>query len=276
MKIAVATCLNLPEFDPDEQLTLGAFRDRGHDVELVAWDDPSADFGAFDVTVIRSTWNYPYEPVAFAEWVQTAASVSKLLNPADVVLGNMHKRYLLELAAQGLPVVPTQIFRADAFEPSMLSERSVIKPAIGAGSWDTKSFRVEETDAALSWLRTMAGAREFLIQPYFDSVHSVGEQSIVVIGGEPTHTVTKRPRFAGQDESVEGPFPVSPEFDASARKALERFGTRLAYARLDLMQSPDGVWSISELELIEPSLFLLQNPAAAERLADIVETALAI
>jgi hypothetical protein len=45
---------------------------------------------------------------------------------------------------------------------------------------------------------------------------------------------------------------------------------RLLYARIDLIPGPDGVPTLIELELTEPSLFLRYAPEAAERLADAV------
>ena len=40
----------------------------------------------------------------------------------------------------------------------------------------------------------------------------------------------------------------------------------LTYARLDLIEGDDGRALVSELELIEPSLFLLQYPPALARM----------
>ena len=42
----------------------------------------------------------------------------------------------------------------------------------------------------------------------------------------------------------------------------------LLYARLDLVAGPDGQLLISEFELLEPSLFLVQHPPALARLVD--------
>ena len=38
--VALVTCLELPEPDPDEELLLGALRKAGMHAELLAWDDP--------------------------------------------------------------------------------------------------------------------------------------------------------------------------------------------------------------------------------------------
>jgi hypothetical protein len=49
-------------------------------------------------------------------------------------------------------------------------------------------------------------------------------------------------------------------------RVLARY-PRLAYARVDVARDERGAPMIMELELIEPSLFLRQNPRALERLA---------
>ena len=48
-----------------------------------------------------------------------------------------------------------------------------------------------------------------------------------------------------------------------------RLGADLSYARVDLM-TYDGRWVISELELIEPGLYLDVIPANADAFADLV------
>ncbi len=65
---------------------------------------PAVDWGSYDLVVIRSTWDYAPRRDDFAAW---AASVPRLANPADVVAWNTDKTYLRELAAAGVPVVPT-------------------------------------------------------------------------------------------------------------------------------------------------------------------------
>ena len=55
--------------------------------------------------------------------------------------------------------------------------------------------------------------------------------------------------------------------------AAERWGADLTYARVDMMVW-DGSWAVSELELIEPGLYLDVDPANAGRFADLVRSLL--
>ena len=93
---------------------------------MLAWDDPQADPAAYDLCVLRSTWNYAQRYDDFLAWVD---SVPRLLNPAAIVRWNSHKSYL-----RGLPVetVPTSFRRESPWEDV------VVKPAVGAGSWRVK------------------------------------------------------------------------------------------------------------------------------------------
>lgn len=260
MKIALATCLELPEPDHDEAITLEAFRRAGHEVVMLPWDGPEIDASIFDAVVIRSTWDYPERPNEFSEWVRKTADQTLLLNPADMVLENVDKRYLMRLAASGIAVVPTR-FVAPEETLGTLDAPFVLKPSVGAGSMDTRCFGAGEQALAQEWLSDTAQGRTFMLQPYLTSVETVGEQSVVVIGGVPTHRIRKRPRFLNDDESVDGPYGVEGEFADLASKTLAHYGPAL-YARVDLMQADDGGWLVSEVELIEPSLFFKQNPDA--------------
>ncbi len=266
MKIALATCLELPEPDHDEAITFEAFRQAGHEVEMLAWDGPDSDASRFDAVVIRSTWDYPVRPDDFGEWVRRTAGQTLLLNPAGMVLENLDKRYLNRLAASGIDVVPTR-FVSPGEPIGPIDAPFVLKPSVGAGSMDTRCFGVGELLEAQNWLEAIAQGRTFMLQPYMDSVETVGEQSIVVIGGVPTHRIRKRPRFLEDDESVDGPFPVSAEFASVAADALAPYGPTL----VDVMQADDGRWLVSEVELVEPSLFFKQNPAALDPFVKAVE-----
>jgi hypothetical protein len=98
------------------------------------------------------------------------------------------------------------------------------------------------------------------------SVVQTGERALVWIDGEFTHQVVKRPRYHGEDEQVsEAMKPDEPDLHIAA-KALACAKSDLLYARVDLIDGDQGEPLVSELELIEPSLFLLQHAPALDRL----------
>lgn len=319
MRIAIVTCVNLPEPDPDQPALLAALRAARFDAEVVAWDDPVRSMTGFDACLIRSTWNYYREIDAFSRWIDAAAARTRLFNPAAVFHWNKHKGYLRELERHGAAIVPTEFVAGGprresgaagsararqasgaagyesgrpaaaapaggspaAGEPGSelkrLAERRgwseiVIKPAISAGSFRTHRFARDRWPEAQQTLDELTAERDAMIQPFLEGVGTRGERSLVWIDGEFTHAIHKHPRFIGQEERV-----ALAEFDTPLREAGARvmaavgrvcaFSPRdLLYARIDLMPGSSGEWLLSELEVIEPSLFLLEHPPALEHL----------
>lgn len=266
MKIAWVTCAELPEPDVDEVLGLAAFQRAGHEIEPVAWDR-AADWSVFECAVIRSTWNYPWAEAEFRAWVDQVDAATRLLNPAEAVLWNLDKTYLFELEARGIPIVPTQMTIDAAWK------RFVVKPTVSAGSWKTRVFRQEERAEAEAFAKELEPTHRAMFQPFMESVETGGERSLIWIGGEFTHAIRKNPRFDGQDESVSAAYRPSREERQFAKRVISAAPDDLVYARVDVMRDADGELCLSELELIEPSLFLKQFPAALEQLVEAVTSA---
>jgi glutathione synthase/RimK-type ligase-like ATP-grasp enzyme len=271
MRIALATCLRPPEPDPDEALVLSALRSEGVQAQVLAWDDPHADFGAWDLVVLRSTWNYHEDVDAFLAWADRTSRVTRLRNGADVIRWNAKKSYLRELAARGVAVVPTEFvaqgetLELEALLASRGWDRVVIKPVVSAGSFRTASFTLGESREAARFLEGLVRDRDAMIQPYMSAVETYGERSLVFVDGELTHAVRKSPRLAGAAESVSGAVAASAEERAFAERVLAASGAQgLLYARVDTIKDGDTL-RVMELELVEPSLFLVQSPHALAR-----------
>lgn len=267
MQLRIATCLTLPEPDPDREPLDAALARAGVDFAWLAWDDPAVDWDAPVPTILRSTWNYALDRDAFLAWCERVARAAPLWNPPDVVRANTHKRYLVELAARGVPTVPTILVERGA-APDLAplgGGRVVVKPAIGAGSLDARVFEASERDAALAHARRLGARVEVLVQPYLASVEAYGERSLVWIDGELTHAIRKEPRFAGHDERVTGPHPIADDERAVALAALAPCADRILYGRVDLARDAAGQPVVMELELAEPSLFFARQPGSADR-----------
>lgn len=267
MKLRVATCLTLPEIDVDAAPLAAALAAANIDATLVAWDDPTADWDAPIPTILRSTWNYALDVTGFLAWLDRAARAAPLWNPPDIVRGNVHKRYLLELAARGVPVVPTTLVeRGGTADVARVADKIVIKPEVGAGSLNTRVFHLPaERAAAQAHLASITTHGAALVQPYLASVDDYGERSLVWIDGALSHAIRKAPRFAGDDEAITGPFPIADEERAVAERALAPIADRILYGRVDLARDAAGQPVVMELELVEPSLFFARGPGSAER-----------
>ena len=279
MKLHIATCKPLPEPDVDEDLLLEALAGVGVDACMVPWRDESA-FAPAVPTLIRSTWDYIHHVAEFSAWVERR-SAAPLWNPASVVRGNLHKEYLLDLAKQGVPVTPTVLVTRGS-ERSLLDiamttgwRELVVKPAVGAGSFETHRVRVADEIDEYDYRRLLT-ERDLLVQRYLPSVEDHGERALVWIAGEFTHAVRKSPRFAGGSESVSAAMGISAAERKLGEAIIATLPADLLYARVDLAPNEHGEPVLMELELVEPSLFLLQEPRALRRLANAIRDRLAV
>jgi hypothetical protein len=277
--VALVTCAELPDLDPDDRLLLGPLADRGATVAAAIWDDPAVDWAAFDLVVLRSPWDYARRRDEFVAW---AATVPRLANPADVVAWNTDKRYLRELAAAGVPVVPTSWVEPGGDWSPPSGGEWVIKPAVSAGSKDTGRYDADDPEhralAAAHVARLQAAGRLVMVQPYLPAVDTYGETAVLYLGGAYSHSIRKGPLLRGPDlgeaglykeEAITARLPTPAELMVAdlALAAVPGGADRLLYARVDLIPGPGGEPLLVEFELTEPSLFLGTAPGAAERLS---------
>ncbi len=284
--VALVTCAELADLDPDDRLLLDPLARQGIHVTAAVWDDPGVDWASFDLVVLRSTWDYARRRDDFVAW---AAAVPTLVNPADVVAWNTDKRYLRELAAAGVPVVPTSwVEPGDFWSP--LDGEWVIKPAVSAGSIDTGRYDLADSahrDLAKAHVaRLQAAHRLVMIQPYLPAVDSYGETAVLYLDGAYSHSIRKGPLLVGPDigeaglykeETISARLPTPAELKvAEAALAVVPGGAdRLLYARIDMIPGLDGEPLLVELELTEPSLFLGTAPGAADRMSTAITQRLA-
>jgi glutathione synthase/RimK-type ligase-like ATP-grasp enzyme len=284
--IVWATCAELPDGDEDDHRALPALEALGVAVRYQVWDDPAADWSL--PTVLRSTWDYTTRREEFLAW---AARVPVLWNPAEVLAWNTDKSYLDDLAAAGLPVVPSTTLRAGqedrvaavVAEALRRSGTVVVKPTVSAGSKDTR--RHGDADEAVAHAADLLRAgRAVLVQPYLEAVDTDGETGVVVLDGEVSHAFRKGQLLHADAAATGGLYAVE---DIRARQATtaqlglaervtgwlaDRFPAHapLLYARVDLVPGPDGAPVLLELELAEPSLWLVADPDAPGRLAQVL------
>jgi glutathione synthase/RimK-type ligase-like ATP-grasp enzyme len=276
----------MPTGDGDDLPLAKALAELGFEVSMVPWDQPGVDWAQFDATVIRATWDYTIRREEFLAWV---ASVPRLYNPEPVVLANSDKTYLADLADAGLPVVHTRIAPPGTEPEFPKSGEFVLKPAVGAGSRGVGRFDAGRPGAhqqAREHLEALhAIGRTVLLQPYLDAVDTAGETALIFFDGVFSHAIRKGPMLQpGTRHQVDGAAlyveenitarEPSPDELAVAERVFAHANAGLAenllYARIDLLPGPDGPVVI-ELELVEPSLFLLHADGAADRLAAAIQ-----
>ncbi len=268
LQVALATAAQLPDLDEDGAALLKALDAEGVQAAPVVWDS-GADWAAYDLVVVRSTWDYDRRREQFLAW---AASVPRLANPADVLAWNTDKTYLQALASAGVPVVETTwLVPGDVFTPP--AGPYVVKPTVSAGARDTAAYD-GGADATAHVQRLLAAGRPVMVQPYLPQVDVLGETSVLCFEGEVSHAASKSALLqvgAGVRNDIDSRAFVTPAEPTRAqvdlaKAALAVVGQPLLYARVDLVPGPDGPLLL-ELELTEPSLFLRHAEGATARFA---------
>ncbi len=235
--------------------------------------------GSYEIAILRSTWDYVERYDEFLEWLAETERRTSVWNSPDIARWNIDKRYLAELAAAGVPTVPTAYVpkgrRATGLDPDGLY---VVKPTVGAGARHAARLRGTGVDAHVEMLH--AEGLTPMVQPYVDLVDDLGETVLVYLGdGESltfSHAVSKAAILNAEIE-VEGGFLAVEEIaghEADARELavgaavlaadpVSRLGP-FAYARIDLLPASAGP-QVLELELTEPSLHLGSSSGSVER-----------
>jgi len=278
--IALVTCAQLAGGEDAQELD-AALSALGMQSTWQVWNDPAVDWPALGLAILRSTWDSPGDRRAFLAW---AESVPRLANAVDVVAWNSDKRYLGDVAAAGIPVVPSEW--SDPGEPVNLpTGEFVVKPSVGAGSRGVGRFGPDAHAAARSHAAALHDAgRVVMVQPYLADVDTSGETALIYFDGAFSHAVRKAPMLPEATVHDVGPDGtagiVVPERITTHRADPDelrlgarvmallrgRFGADLLYARVDVIPTPYGP-VVLELELIEPSLHFRYDQDAAARFA---------
>lgn len=275
--VLLVTFALAPDGEPGGDLLVSELARRGVGARWVVWDDPGVDWSGARLVVVRAAWDYHRRCPEFLDWARRAAGAAPMLNGPDVFAWNADKSYLCALADR-VPVVPTALLDDATLVPGLRAALErwgtvVIKPRTGAGGVGVVVAQ-STTDHRLEGLT----AGPWVVQPLVESVRTDGETSVYVLDGAAVSQVAKAP--GGEEIRVHElyggssrPVPVDAALGRLAedvvRAAGELLDADLSYARVDLMRW-QGAWVVSELELIEPGLYLDVDPANAARFADLV------
>ena len=266
--VLLATCERIPDGDEDAALVVDALTRRGVESRWVAWDDDAVDWSQ-SLVVLRSTWDYTDRRDDFLRWVDT---VPRIANPADVVHWSSDKSYLLDLEQRGLPIVATTLVQPGAEWSWPDADEIVAKPSVGAGSRGVGRFTRQREDEARAHVDVLhAAGRSVLVQPYLEQVDSAGETALIYLDGVYSHAIRKAPMLPAGSvhapdsgelyvaESIMARTPTGDErlvADGVIEAVRARFGADQLYARVDLLPGATSP-AVVELELVEPSLFLV-------------------
>ena len=240
----------------------------GITIEPVAWPSAKPVRPAW----AQLAWGYHLQPARWETLLAAWPDDVPLLNAPGLLRWNSDKRYLEDLDAAGVPIVPTR-FVGLANGSELVAARAafgvnglVVKPRISASA--SYTTRVGAADPA-------PNLTDAMIQPFMPSVQDQGELSVFMFGGEPAHAVRK--------VAAPGDFRVQREYGGAftltepsgeemrvARAAIAAAPEAPFYARVDMVPDADGQPRVMELELIEPDLYLDLTPDRGARFAELL------
>ncbi|MEV4291243.1 hypothetical protein AB0K40_37535 [Nonomuraea bangladeshensis] len=268
-RIALITARPRSEVNTDWDMPLlhAAFDQVDAEAEVSAWDDPQIDWSSFDLAVIRSPWDYSWRSGEFLSWVEHCSTLTRVANPPEIIRWNSRKQYLLELRERGVPVVPTR-YLAPGDPVELPTDREfVVKPAVGAGARFAARYTPHESEAATAHVkRVHADDVTVMIQPYLSQIDLTGERALVFVRNRFLHAIRKKAvlapglRFDQPRDAHPGTQPWAPT--EAERELAERAlaavpqADQLLYARVDMADDESGRPVMTELELVEPGLYL--------------------
>ena len=280
-RVSVALATAAPARGLDDDLTpLGdALAARGVAHRIVDWDDPAVDWAAFALVVVRSVWDYPRRREEFLGWAGRVAARTALANPPELLRWSSDKRYMADLAAAGVPVVPSA-FAGPGEEMRLAGRRGDRRqagrvggvarhqpPPAGAPRRGDRARRAparrgpDRDGAALPGgrrggaRRDRAGVRGRRVQPRDPQGPDARARASPIVGG------------LYVEEDIRPATPTAAEHAVAATALAAIPGGAPLYARVNLVPDAAGAPVVLELELVEPSLFLVHDAGAADRVA---------
>ncbi|MCB9283528.1 MAG: hypothetical protein H6563_05585 [Lewinellaceae bacterium] len=263
----------------EDRLLREALEKRGLKVARTDWARPDFDWQATRFALFRTTWDYFHRFAEFTAWLDRVTSLTRLLNPPELIRWNMDKHYLQDLEKRGLHTVPTLFLEPG--ERCTLRElhdrtgwkHTVLKPAVSGGGRHTYRLDPENLDEHESVFQQLLARESMLLQPFQERILTEGEKTLMVMGGQYTHAVLKRAKpgdFRVQDDFGGTVHPYSPtrEEVRFAEQAFAACDPAPLYGRVDMVADNEGKLAVVELELIEPELWFRFHPPSAEVLAD--------
>ncbi|CAF3277862.1 unnamed protein product [Rotaria socialis] len=218
-------------------------------------------------------------------WLHAWPETTKLINSSSLLLWNTRKTYLQDLQKAGIPVIPT-LYVEHIDEKTLINAAAyfamsdlIVKPQVGASSFNMIRVLVDSTDciSVPKSLSTFAAVAELtrlgtvdsmmMLHPFMTSVVQEGEISVFVFGEKVGHAVRTKPQ--SNDYRIQFEYDgitttlkeISPEMLELVHNVIVACPETPVYARVDIMRNTEtGCLCVSELELIEPGLFLEHAP----------------
>lgn len=293
--LALVTSAGSLPIDVDMPLLLAACQTVGLQAQVCDWEDPQVNWGRFEAAVLRSPWNYVDCVARLPGLVRPGGAAHAVVQSAAGVALVAGQALSGDLAAAGVPVVPTEFVAPQVGEAASLavldafmarhpaSGEVVIKPTVGAYSKDVRRFPRAAQAQAHHYLRSLQSrGAHVMLQPYLAAIDRDGETNLAFFDGHYSHAIRKGAMLMS-DGTVHVPTQdlrqarqADAQEQAVARLALQAAARHLQleqpllYARVDLIRDGSGQPRVLELELCEPSLNLPFADGSALRFAQAI------
>jgi glutathione synthase/RimK-type ligase-like ATP-grasp enzyme len=265
----------------EQELLKSAFEAQGLKVDITYWDNPSYEWQQTKSVLFRTVWDYFERFDEFWEWLEQVKTKTRLINSYELIKWNIDKHYLRDLKNNDIQVVPT--YFADRGNNISLQEIAnlndwkhiVIKPAISASAFNTYKITNDEIEQKEQLFHELLQTHDMLVQPFFPTISELGEASLMVFGGKFTHAILKKAKagdFRVQDDfggTVHDYNPTQEEIKF-AEKVFQSCTSLPIYGRVDIVWDSNKHIYLSELEIIEPELWIRNMPESANKIAEAV------
>lgn len=226
----------------DEDVFLASRLRETFDLALCHPRDAAALMDAFDAVLVRNSGpvlGYREEYAAFR--AQAAERGTRVYNQLTGRADMAGKQYLLDLTAEGFPVVPT-VGRAEDLHRLPAADRYVVKPRLGADSLGLRVVPAERVRGEVSG--------DVLVQPYVDFAYEVSfyfvdhDFQYALYAPDPARRWDLRPYEA-----------TVPDLEF-ARRFVDWNTVAHGVQRVDACRAPGGGLLLVELEDLNPYLSL--------------------
>lgn len=263
------------EHDLEFALFAAAASARGLELVEVVWDKPGISWCDFAAVLVGTTWDYVQNRDRFFQVMAEIDSQTRLFNSLSTLISNGDKGYLLDLAAKGVPTIPTKIVSAVTEQTIAAAfahfdtDQLVAKPKVGASAW--RQALLVKNQPLPSAEQLPEG--EAFLQPFLPAIQSKGEVSMLFYDGQFSHGIRKTPKagdyriqsiYGGVDQAID---PETAEMQL-AKQALAAVDEMPLYARVDIVSGLSGEPLLIEMEMIEPYHYVEQGPNCGEMLMD--------
>lgn len=273
-RIAVATHEGNPHLTYSDSFIVPLLAKEHVEVVPLPWSSKT-NWREYALVLIRSPWNYHLRYQEFMGWIDSLESQQiPVWNTPATLRWNSDKTYINTLPTDNVAVVPTILLSTIDDIPKKLPwNEAILKPSVGASSYGVIRMNGMITPNVITAAQQLLSHGTVLIQEYQPQIKD-GEYSFIFFDKVFSHAVLKTPSkndFRVQSEFGGKITAVIPPENVTRRvsRFLQSISDPLLYARVDGFIKDDR-FTLLELELCEPELFLDADPSAPQRFVDAI------